>query len=93
MPIGWPRCQEEVGPTRSKPATSFTGQHTDILSTSRPLHGDIADNAAMPWKATDAMKERVNFVLEWQRRWDEAKGGLVDMTALCRKYRVSLPTG
>jgi hypothetical protein len=31
------------------------------------LHGDIADNLAMPWKATDAMKERVNFVLDWER--------------------------
>jgi hypothetical protein len=37
------------------------------------LHGDLADNDAMPWKATDAMKERVNFVLEWERRWDWVK--------------------
>jgi putative transposase len=47
----------------------------------------------MPWKATDAMKERVNFVLEWERRWDEAQGGPVDMAELCRKYGVSRPTG
>jgi putative transposase len=47
----------------------------------------------MPWKATDAMKERVNFVLEWERRWDEAQGGAVDMAELCRKYGVSRPTG
>lgn len=47
----------------------------------------------MPWKATDAMKERVNFVLEWERRWEEAQGGAVDMAELCRKYGVSRPTG
>ena len=47
----------------------------------------------MPWKATDAMKERVNFVLEWERRWDEAQGGPVDLAELCRKYGVARPTG
>jgi hypothetical protein len=47
----------------------------------------------MPWKATDAMKERVNFVLEWEKRWNEAQGGPVDMAELCRKYGVSRPTG
>ena len=47
----------------------------------------------MPWKATDAMKERVNFVLEWERRWNEAQGGAVEMSELCRKYGVSRPTG
>ncbi len=76
-----------------KPDRSFTGQHNDILYTSRHLNSDIADNAAMPWKATDAMKERVNFVLEWERRWDEARGGPVDVAELCRKYGVSRPTG
>ena len=47
----------------------------------------------MPWEATEAMKERVNFVLEWERRWNEAQGGWVDMAELCRKYGVSRPTG
>ena len=47
----------------------------------------------MPWKATDAMKERVSFVLEWERRWNEAQGGRVDLAELCRKYGVSRPTG
>jgi transposase-like protein len=47
----------------------------------------------MPWKATDVMKERMNFVLEWERRWNEAQGGPVDMAELCRKYGVSRPTG
>lgn len=47
----------------------------------------------MPWKATDAMKERVSFVLEWEKRWNEAQGGQVDMAELCRKYGVSRPTG
>ena len=47
----------------------------------------------MPWKATDAMKERVNFVLEWEKRWNESEGGPVDMAELWRKYGVSRPTG
>src|SRR5579859_4141003 len=33
----------------------------------------------MPWKATDAMKEKVNLVMEWERRWHDAQGGPVDM--------------
>ena len=47
----------------------------------------------MPWKATDAMKEKVNLVLEWERRWHDAQGGAVDMAELCRKYGVGPPTG
>jgi len=47
----------------------------------------------MPWKATDAMKERVQFVLEWEQRWRDARGGSVDMAELGRKYGVSRPTG
>ena len=35
----------------------------------------------------------MTFVLEWERRWNEAKGGPVDMAELCRKYGVSRPTG
>ena len=30
----------------------------------------------MPWKETDVMKERVKFVLEWEKRWDEGEGQL-----------------
>jgi transposase InsO family protein len=47
----------------------------------------------MPWKATDAMKERTKFVLEWERRWDEAEGGPVNMAQLCRLFGVSRQTG
>src|SRR4051812_5069346 len=47
----------------------------------------------MPWKATDAMKERTKFVLEWERRWQEARGGLVNMAELCRMFGVSRQTG
>jgi hypothetical protein len=38
------------------------------------------------------MKERVKFVLEWERRWNEAQGSFVDMAELCRKFGVR-PTG
>src|SRR5688572_4856529 len=36
----------------------------------------------MPWKETDAMKERVKFVLEWERRWREGEGRL-NFAELC----------
>ena len=39
------------------------------------------------------MKERVNFVLGWERRWNEARGRPVDMAERCRKFGVSRPTG
>jgi len=85
--------EKRIGDRGSKPSRSFTGQHKEILYTSEALRSDIADKPAMPWKATDAMKERVNFVLEWERRWDEAQGGPVEMAELCRKYGVARPTG
>jgi putative transposase len=47
----------------------------------------------MPWEATDAMKERTKFVLEWERRWKEAEGGPVNMAELCRMFGVSRQTG
>ncbi len=47
----------------------------------------------MTWKATDAMKERTKFVLEWERRWHEAEGGPVNMAELCRMFGVSRQTG
>ena len=55
--------------------------------------GGNADRRGMPWKATDAMKERTKFVLEWERRWNEAEGGLVNMAELCRMFGVSRQSG
>lgn len=46
-----------------------------------------------PWRATDAMKERTKLVLEWERRWNEAEGGSVNMAELCRIHGVSRQTG
>lgn len=39
------------------------------------------------------MKERTKFVLEWERRWNEAEGGPVNMAELCRMFGVSRQTG
>jgi transposase InsO family protein len=39
------------------------------------------------------MKERTKFVLEWERRWNEAEGGRVNMAELCRMFGVSRQTG
>ena len=47
----------------------------------------------MPWKATDMTKERTKLVLEWERRWNEAEGGAVNMAELCRLFGVSRQTG
>jgi len=47
----------------------------------------------MPWLATDAVKERTKLVLEWERRFDLAEGGRVNMAELCRVFGVSRQTG
>ena len=39
------------------------------------------------------MKERTKFVLEWERRWNEAEGGPVNMAELCRMFGISRQTG
>jgi transposase InsO family protein len=46
----------------------------------------------MPWKETDALKERVQFVLDWEREWKACRG-MVNLSALCRAYGISRPTG
>jgi putative transposase len=53
----------------------------------------MRDNCAMPWKEIDAMQEKVRFILEWERRWDAAQGGRVDVAELCRRFGVSRQTG
>ena len=53
----------------------------------------MRDKARMPWKETDAMNERVRLVLEWERRWNLAEGGQVDVAELCRRFGVSRQTG
>ena len=32
---------------------------------------------------------RKEFVLEWERRWDQAQGCRVDVAELCRRFGVS----
>lgn len=46
----------------------------------------------MPWNETDVDKERVKFVLEWERRWHEGEGR-VNMAELCRIFGISRETG
>lgn len=46
----------------------------------------------MPWKETDAMKERIHLVLEWERRWN-ANRGCVNVAELCRMFGVSRECG
>ena len=43
----------------------------------------------MPWKATDAMKERTKLVLESKRRWNQRVGGPVNMAEPARMFGVS----
>jgi hypothetical protein len=51
---------------------------------------DIPDSGEIPWKETAAMKERVKFVLEWERRWHEGEGKL-NFAELCREFGIGLP--
>lgn len=39
------------------------------------------------------MKQKTKFVLEWERRWNEAEGGRVNMAELCRMYGITRQTG
>jgi len=40
----------------------------------------------MPWNETNAMRERIRFIHEWEK-------GDLTMAGVCRKYGVSRPTG
>src|SRR4051812_341617 len=33
----------------------------------------------MPFNRTDPMKERVKFILAWEKRWQESQGGRIDV--------------
>ncbi len=46
----------------------------------------------MPWKETKVVKERVKFLLEWERRWNEGEGRM-NFSALCREFGVSRQVG
>ena len=46
----------------------------------------------MPWKETDAVKQRVKFLLEWEARW-HAGDGRTNFAALCREFGVSRQVG
>jgi putative transposase len=46
----------------------------------------------MPWKRTDALSERVKFILEWQRRWGASQGRRGDVAELSRMYGISRET-
>ena len=48
--------------------------------------------ALMPWKETDAVKQRVKFLLEWEARW-YAGDGRTNFAALCREFGVSRQVG
>jgi transposase InsO family protein len=46
----------------------------------------------MPWQETDVTKERVKFVFEWERRWDEGEGRM-NFSELCREFGISRQQG
>jgi transposase len=46
----------------------------------------------MPWRRTDAVKERTKFVLERERLFEKNRG-MVNVSELCRAYGISRPTG
>jgi transposase InsO family protein len=46
----------------------------------------------MPWQKTDPMKERVKFVLEWEKRWNAGEGRM-NFAELCREFGISRQVG
>src|SRR5688572_18718736 len=46
----------------------------------------------MPWKEMDALQQRMQFVLEWRREWEQQEGR-VNLSRLCRAFGVHRPTG
>jgi transposase InsO family protein len=46
----------------------------------------------MPWSETNVSKEKVKFVLEWERRWSNGDG-VVNVTELCREFGISRECG
>jgi len=42
---------------------------------------------------SNVVTERAKFVLEWQKRWEAARGGRVDVAELCRRFGISRQTG
>lgn len=46
----------------------------------------------MPWKVSDAVKERTKFVLKWEERFS-ANEGRVNISELCRMFGISRQTG
>lgn len=46
----------------------------------------------MPWKVSDAVKERTKFILKWEERFD-ANEGRVNVSELCRVSGISRQTG
>jgi putative transposase len=47
----------------------------------------------MPWKVSDAVKERTRFVLKWEERYEASTDGRVNISELCRMFGVSRQTG
>jgi putative transposase len=47
----------------------------------------------MPWKVSDAVKERTRFVLKWEERCELSTDGRVNISELCRMFGVSRQTG
>ena len=46
----------------------------------------------MPWNETDPGKERVKFILEWEKRWIAAHGGRVNLAELAREFGIHRDT-
>lgn len=47
----------------------------------------------MAWKETCPVKQRRQFVIEWELEWEDSGCRRVNMSALCRAYGISRQTG
>jgi hypothetical protein len=64
----------------------------DILTLASRYPRTSLTVALVPWKETDSMKERVKFVLEWEKRWNAGRG-LLNFAELCREFGISRQVG
>jgi hypothetical protein len=70
----------------------LTDRTEDVADAGVVQSEDIPDTSEMPWQETNAMKERVRVVLEWEKRWDAGEGRM-NFAELCREFGISRQVG
>jgi putative transposase len=74
------------------PVRSLTDRTEDIPDGRCVQSEDIPDSGFHALEGDGSMKERVKFVLEWERRW-KAGAGRLNFAELCREFGISRQVG